>query len=40
MFWDKGEGHETSTSTRLIAIVIESEALSQSLFMPRKMMRI
>ncbi|MFD3447568.1 cupin [Microbacteriaceae bacterium 4G12] len=34
VFWDKDEYHETSTETGLMAIVIESENLEQSLTMP------
>ena len=33
VYWDKGEGHETSTDTGLTAIVIESEELRPSEFM-------
>ncbi|SER55062.1 cupin [Salipaludibacillus aurantiacus] len=36
IFWEEGEGHETSTHTGLTAIVIESEGLSPSDFMPQK----
>ena len=32
VLWEKGEGHETSTEKRLIAIVIESEGLEISSF--------
>ncbi|MFC7686451.1 cupin [Ureibacillus sp. GCM10028918] len=34
VFWEKDEWHETKTETGLIAIVIESEALTPSSFMP------
>ena len=27
VFWSKGEGHETSTTTGLVAIIVESEGL-------------
>jgi quercetin dioxygenase-like cupin family protein len=33
-FWDRGEWHETATTTGLTAIVIESEALGPAEFMP------
>lgn len=33
VFWEKGEGHETTTETGLMAIVIESEELTPSDFM-------
>ncbi|MEH7222291.1 cupin [Bacillus sp. JJ1566] len=36
VFWEKDEWHETKTDTGLTAIVIESEELSPSLFMPVK----
>ncbi len=36
VFWEKDEWHETKTDTGLTAIVIESEELSPSLFMPLK----
>ncbi|SHG64455.1 cupin domain-containing protein [Ornithinibacillus halophilus] len=36
IFWEKGEWHETKTDTGLIAIVIESETLKPSTFMPLK----
>lgn len=36
VFWEKGEGHETTTDTGLMAIVIESEELTPSDFMPSK----
>ncbi|MCZ0874960.1 cupin [Peribacillus sp. AS_2] len=36
IFWEKGEGHETATATGLTAIVIESEELTPSNFMPIK----
>ncbi|WP_249596605.1 cupin [Peribacillus frigoritolerans] len=36
VFWEKGEGHETATATGLTAIVIESEELTPSNFMPTK----
>lgn len=36
VFWGKGEGHETATATGLTAIVIESEELTPSNFMPIK----
>jgi quercetin dioxygenase-like cupin family protein len=36
VFWDKDEWHETKTDTGLTAIVIESEELSPSSFMPLK----
>ena len=41
VFWEKDEWHETKTDTGLTAIVIESEELDPSLFMPlnRKMDR-
>ncbi|MFC0186807.1 cupin [Fictibacillus aquaticus] len=34
VFWTKGEGHETTTKKGLTAIVIESEELNPSNFMP------
>ncbi|UTR10097.1 cupin domain-containing protein [Evansella sp. LMS18] len=36
VFWEKGEGHETYTDSGLTAIVIESEKLNPSAFMPQK----
>nr|WP_272880028.1 cupin [Sulfoacidibacillus ferrooxidans] len=36
VFWNKGEWHETQTETGLTAIVIESDELNPSLFMPRR----
>ena len=36
VYWEKGEGHETSTNLGLTAIVIESEELNPSDFMPQK----
>ncbi|MBI4758256.1 MAG: cupin [Chloroflexi bacterium] len=33
-FWEKGEWHESGTNTGLMAIVIESELLDPSEFMP------
>ncbi|MDR4890324.1 cupin [Fredinandcohnia sp. QZ13] len=36
VFWEKDEWHETKTDTGLTAIVIESEELMPSLFMPVK----
>ncbi|UHA74310.1 cupin [Paenibacillus sp. 481] len=36
VFWDKDEWHETKTSHGLTAIVIESEQLTPSVFMPVK----
>jgi quercetin dioxygenase-like cupin family protein len=36
VFWEKDEWHETKTDTGLTAIVIESEELSPSSFMPLK----
>lgn len=36
IYWEKGEGHETFTNTGLTAIVIESEELNPSDFMPQK----
>lgn len=36
VFWEKGEGHETSTKSGLTAIVIEGEELNPSDFMPQK----
>ncbi|MFS0821244.1 cupin [Bacillus sp. 1P02SD] len=36
VFWEKDEWHETKTDIGLTAIVIESEELSPSLFMPEK----
>ncbi|MET1014199.1 MAG: cupin [Paenisporosarcina sp.] len=33
VFWQKGEGHETTTDTGLMAIVIESEELTPSEYM-------
>ncbi|HJF32317.1 MAG TPA: cupin [Sporosarcina psychrophila] len=36
IYWEKGEGHETTTDTGLIAIVIESEELAPSDFMTIK----
>ncbi|MEH7387024.1 cupin domain-containing protein [Bacillus sp. JJ1521] len=36
VFWEKDEWHETKTDTGLTAIVIESEDLSPSLFIPLK----
>ncbi len=32
VFWEKGEGHETSTTRGLKAIVVESEGLAMSSF--------
>jgi len=32
-FWERGEGHETTTETGLAAIVIESEELNPSKFL-------
>lgn len=34
VFWDKGEGHETWTSTSLTGIVIEAETILPQQFMP------
>ncbi|MEH7379490.1 cupin domain-containing protein [Bacillus sp. JJ1533] len=34
VFWEKNEWHETKTDSGLMAIVIESEELNPSLFMP------
>ncbi|WP_078596446.1 cupin [Evansella clarkii] len=34
VYWEKGEGHETFTNTGLTAIVIESENLNPTAFMP------
>ena len=34
VFWEKGEWHETKTETGLMAIVIESEVLTPSAYMP------
>ncbi|QWU13660.1 hypothetical protein SAMN04487895_103345 [Paenibacillus sophorae] len=36
VYWEKDEWHETKTNTGLTAIVIESEELTSSLFMPLK----
>ncbi|MGM2769990.1 cupin [Bacillus sp. PGP15] len=36
VFWEKNEWHETKTDIGLIAIVIESEELNPSSFMPSK----
>lgn len=36
VFWEKDEWHETKTDTGLTAIVIESEELNPSSFMPIK----
>lgn len=36
VFWVKGEWHETKTDTGLTAIVVESENLAPSSFMPNK----
>ncbi|KQL54931.1 MULTISPECIES: cupin domain-containing protein [Heyndrickxia] len=36
IFWEKNEWHETKTETGLTAIVIESEELNPSLYMPKK----
>ncbi|UCZ55092.1 cupin domain-containing protein [Bacillus shivajii] len=36
IYWKQGEGHETSTNSGLTAIVIESEELNPSDFMPLK----
>ena len=36
VFWEKDEWHETKTETGLTAIVIESEALNPSSYMPLK----
>lgn len=36
VFWEKGEGHETGTNTGMTAMVIESEELKPSSFMPKK----
>ena len=36
VFWEKDEWHETKTDTGLMAIVIESEELDPSSFMPSK----
>ncbi|MCC3356334.1 cupin [Bacillus sp. REN16] len=36
VFWEKDEWHETKTKTGLTAIVVESEELYLSLFMPVK----
>ncbi|TQR20514.1 cupin [Psychrobacillus vulpis] len=36
VFWEKDEWHETKTSDGLTAIVIESEELNPSFFMPLK----
>jgi quercetin dioxygenase-like cupin family protein len=36
VFWEKNEWHETKTDTGFTAIVIESEELSPSSFMPLK----
>ncbi|MBS4189690.1 cupin [Bacillus sp. FJAT-49705] len=36
VFWEKGEGHETTTDKGLTAIVIESEELTPSAFMLKK----
>jgi mannose-6-phosphate isomerase-like protein (cupin superfamily) len=35
VFWEKGEGHETRSESGLTAIVIESEELNPSRFMPK-----
>jgi quercetin dioxygenase-like cupin family protein len=34
IYWDKGEWHETSTDTGMMAVVIESTALDPGEFMP------
>ena len=34
VFWEKDDSHETSTEQGLMAIVIESEELEQSILMP------
>jgi hypothetical protein len=34
VFWEQGEGHETTTATGLTAIVVESETLDPADFMP------
>ena len=34
VFWNKGEFHETTTETGLMAIVIESENLESNIRMP------
>ena len=36
VFWEKDEWHETKTDVGLTAIVIESEELNPSLFMPSR----
>jgi len=36
VFWDKGEWHESGTNTGLMAIIIESESLNPTEFMPVK----
>ena len=36
VFWETGEEHETRTDTGLIAIVIESDELDPSQFMPSR----
>lgn len=36
IFWNKGEWHETKTDTGVTAIVIESDELNPSQFMPFK----
>jgi len=36
VYWAKGEGHETGTDTGLNAIVVESEELNPSDYMPVK----
>ncbi|MDX5475668.1 MAG: cupin [Bacillaceae bacterium] len=36
IYWEKGEGHETFTNSGLTAIVIESEEINPSDFMPPK----
>jgi len=35
-FWEKGEWHESGTSTGLVAIIIESDLLEPAEFMPAK----
>ncbi|MFD1677474.1 cupin [Alicyclobacillus fodiniaquatilis] len=39
VFWEKGEWHETKTETGLMAIVIESEALNPTKYMPVKLIK-
>ncbi|PYZ94895.1 cupin [Salipaludibacillus keqinensis] len=36
VYWEEGEGHETFTNSGLTAIVVESEELNPSDFMPQK----